>query len=710
MPNYAKEIFEESATPTTTTDYASDIFGTDIPSHEPTIPKIVPVERHYEPTGEMSAITGKPITEFTGRGGPGASARAHSRAGWVDNPITKFEIYSRDRFPNLSREQRADRYKYQNGELIFRADSGKWYSENPDLAISKLKKMLAQQPAHLPSEVLGAMGAYWGGFPGAFVGAYGGEAIRKSVGQLVLGDKQTADEILTDLAVTGLIGAGGELAGARLVGVGRKVKPLIAGTKARKVTAMMGRDAVDIDFKKAASIQRIAEDKYGIHLWDAQTTESRRLIDRLNIYGDLPDTSDLVQIAKRMQDEEAYRAVNIFFDDLSSSVDALTAGEEITKTAKGVIQKKIGERLGKSKPWYDKAFAQNTEIDISPHIEQLNDLINESLLKGPRRKKLIQFRDMLHKKVKVDWSSTGKNFQLEPENRIKQLDELKKSVDVILEPRVGDKPIDNVTKKNIREIKNNILFDLDKANPNYAKARRIWGDDSEAIDRLINKTQLRKLADLEGENVVRASNELFKTAGNSPAIMRKIRSQIYPENPRAWNAAMRVQLENVLGKTAQDAGGNAAKAFNAFWRNTVGTPNQAKIWKVAMGEQYKTLSTFADILRRVGLVVRKESTTATRQEILRQEGEGLIMGLVRSHVYPLVTKKKVVYDKARLLLTAENRKKTAKALLTPTAAKRLERIKTIGIDTEKGVRAFSTFLSLLYGNQFTETNELIFKE
>ena len=714
MPNYAREIFDEEVTPSIKTDYAGQMFDDDVAAHEygPLEPKIVPVERHYEQTDEISAITGKPVTKFTGRGGPGASARAHSRAGWVDNPITKFEIYSTDRFPNLSRDERAERYKYQNGELIFRADSGKWYSENPDLAILKLKKMLAQQPAHLPSEIGGAMGALWGGFPGAFVGAYGGEAVRKSVGQLVLGDKQTADEILTDLALTGLIGAAGEFAGARLVGVGRKVKPLISrsGKHGRKITAMMGREAVDIDFKKAANIQRIAEEKYGIRLWDAQTTESRGLIDRLNIYGDLPETSDLVQIAKRMQDEEAYRAVGNFFDDLSPSVDALVAGENITETAMGVIKRKIGERLGKSKPWYDKAFAQNTEIDISPHIEQLNDLINESLLLGPRRKKLIQFRNMLYKKEKVDWTSTGEKFQLVPETRIKQLDELKKSVDVILKPKLGDTPIDNTTKKNIREIKNNILFDLDKANPDYARARQIWANDSEAIKKLTNKTLLNKIADLEGENVVRSSRELFKTAGNSPEIMSKIRSQIYPESPSAWNAAVRVHLEDILGKTAQDAGGNAAKSFNAFWRNTIGTPNQAKILKAAMGEKYKTLETFADILRRVGLVVRKESTTATRQEMLKREGEGLVMGLVRSHVYPLVTKKKVLYDKARLLFTAENRKKTARALLTPTAAKRLARIKTIGIDTEKGVRAFSTFLSLLYGNEFTEINELVFKE
>jgi hypothetical protein len=636
--------------------------------------------------------------------------RAHSRAGWVDNPITKFEIYSTDRFPNLSREQRAERYKYQRGELIFRADNGKWYSENPDLAIQKLKKMIAQQPAHLPSEVLGAIGAYGGGFSGAFVGAYGGEAIRKAVGQLLLNDRQTADEVITDLAIAGIEGAGGEFIGARLVGVGRKLKPLIQGTHARKVTSMMGREALNIDFEKAAKIQRIAEEKYGIHLWDAQTTESRRLIDRLNLYGDLPETSDLVQIAKRWQDEEAYRAVDVFFDDLSPSVDALYAGEGISAQAQKAIKTAVGKRLGKAKPLYKKAFAQNTEIDIGPHIQELDNLIAESLLNGPRRKKLLQFRNMLFKEEKVDWSSTGKKFQLVPETNIRKLDELKKSVDVILEPRIGDKPIDNTTKKNIREIKNNILADLDVANPDYARARQIWADDSEALKKLTNKTLLKRVADLEGDNVAKASRELFGAAGKSPEMMAKVRARIYPENPQAWNAALRVYLEDTMGRVSQDASGNAAKAFNAFWRNTVGNPNQSKILKAAMGEKYKSLETFTDILRRTALVVRKESTTATRQEMLKGESEGVVRGLIRAHVYPLVTKKKVLYDKANLLLIAENRKKTARALLTPTAAKRLERIKTIGIDTEKGIRAFSTFLSLLYGNHFTEINEEVFKE
>jgi hypothetical protein len=711
MPDYAREIFEEETTPTASSrlDYAKAIFEDVIPTRPKGLADApVKVERHYEPTGEISAITGKPVMDFVGKGGPGASMIAHTRAGWVDNPITKFEIYSADRFPNLTKEQRADRYRWQRGELIFRDDNGKWYAENPDLALFKLKKMLAQQPAHLPEELLSAWGAYVGGAPLAFLGAYAGEAIRKTVGQLALGDRQTFDEVMTDLAFAGLIGMGGEIAGTVLTGGARKLKPLVAGKKARKIVSMMGKEAIDVDFAKAVKIGKIAQEKYGIHLWDAQTTESRRLIDRLNVYGDLPDTADLVQIAKKVQDEEAYMGVKVFFDDLSPTIDALYAGKGISAQAKKAIDKEIGKRLGRARPWYKKAFDKNTTIDIGPHIQQLDELIADSLLNGPRRKKLTQFRKMLLKKEKVDWSSTGLPYRLVPEDRIKQLDELKKSVDVILKPKVGDTPIDNKTKKNIRGIKDNILSDLDRANPDYQKAREIWAGDSEAIDEITNKTLLKKIADLEGDDVALASRRLLRTAGNTPEMMAKVKARIYPENPNAWNAAVRVHLEDTFGKVSKDAGGNAAKAFNAFWRNTVGTPNQAKILKVAMGEKYNTLETFADILRRVALIVRKESTTATRQEIIRGETEGTITGIVRAHVYPLVTKKKILYDKARLLLTAENRKKSARALLNPTAAKRLARVKTIGIDTEKGIRAFSTFLSLLYGNEFTEINEMVF--
>ena len=57
------------------------------------------IQRHFQPTEEMSTITNKPVQKFTGEGGQGASVATHYKQGHVDNPIKKVEIYSADRFP-----------------------------------------------------------------------------------------------------------------------------------------------------------------------------------------------------------------------------------------------------------------------------------------------------------------------------------------------------------------------------------------------------------------------------------------------------------------------------------------------------------------------------------------------------------------------------------------------------------------------------------
>jgi hypothetical protein len=728
MRDYASELYEEEPVAQQRRNYASEVFGDAIPVHKPTKEDVVPVQRHYEPTGDISTITGKPEMEFTGRGGPGASARAHTRAGWVSNPIVEAQIYATERFPNLTPEERMKRYRYQDGEIIFKADDGKWYSESPDLAYQRLKKIIAQQPAYLPSEILGALGAYHGGFGTAFVGAATGEGIRKAVGNLVFKDEFEKEDLYRDLLFAGIIGAGGEVAGKVLAGTGRKLRPLTAGKKARRSAGLIGKEAAFIDFVEAARIQKLAKDKYGVDLFDAQTTESRRLIDRINIYADLPETSEMVQVAKRIQDEQAYHAADNFFQDISPTIDSLYAGQDISKVAQQTINKKVGQRLAKSKPFYDKAFAANTEIDITPHIQELDSIIAEKLQYGPIRKKLLGFRRMLFREI--DGESTievptdlvdslgnpitkreivAKKIR-SPESRIKQLDELKKSVDTYLTPKVGDKPIDNETKRQIRKIKDNILADLDKANPDYAMARKVWGDDSKALQAVTNKTLLKRLADLDGENVVRASRQLFDAIGKSPEVMKKTRAMMYPENPKAWDAALRVYLEDTMDSIAKASSGETAKVFNAFWRRTTGTPRQAKFLREAMTpQQYKNLTDFTDILRRVGFIARKESTTATRQEIIKAEQEGLVRGLVVASFKPLVTKRKVTYEKLKGMFIAQNRRKTAQALLTPTSAKHLKRIKSVGIGTEKGLKALTTFMSLVYGNQFTEINDMMFQ-
>jgi len=743
------------------------------------------IQRHFEPTGAKSLV-GKPDPKkFTGKGGSGGSYWTHVKQGFVDDPFKKIEIYAADRFPELSKDQRLDRYSTtKDGEIVYKADDGKWYSETPDMFHHKLKRFAGETTANSPAIVLGAAGEATGGIPGAMAGAAAGESIRKNIGTYVFGEQTTMGRYLKDVALEGGFGAIGSTPARGGIRIARKAGGAFGGRTGMRVTKALGSELPHVNFKKARALQKSAKQKFGIDLFDAQTTESRRLLNKLNLYGDLPETSDMVQIAKRIQDEQAFKAVDSYFNALydpdpefvaaaaikmndgrivfnpdaprmhhgasdmlgpedyanilddegfvtnrgrwltrreasdligsSEMVDAnegiigamipgtdpLYAGQKVTDAAKKSIERELNARVAKAAPLYKKAFDAKTTVDILPHIDELDEMILLSPETSPRRKALERYKRMLHRTVNVK----GKNYLI-PESRIKHLDEIKKSTDEFIDS-FGDTPIGHRTQKDIRTIKNNILEDLDDANPNYKKARQVWADDSDSIKRLTHKTRLQGVAGLEGDHVNNASKMLFSNLKDSPALVKRARARITREDPDAWDAALRNHIEDIYDsttKTTEGGAADAAKIFGNFYRKTIGNKKQREILQAAMGpEPFKRFETFVDTLRRVALVVKKESATASRQAMMKEDvgGSGFVSRQIAARFKPLVTHRRLAWEKMMDFQTSRNRKKMTEAMLDPRASEHLLKIRRMGVNTEKGIRAFSTFASLVIGGEF----------
>lgn len=677
-------------------DYATELLEQEplAPSHEPTVDstdyagELFNVERHFETTEEISTITAKPIVEFTGRGGSGASFWAHLKAGIVDDPITKAKIYAADRFPDLTEDERMKRYRLVGGEVVFKDMDNKWYSESPDMFHYKLKRFLGATAAHTPAIAMGVVGAM-GGPELAALGAAGGEGIRKTLGATVFDEPQKTRENISAMFMEAAFGAVGEISGRGALRGVHKTMRAAGGRKAAKIAKIMQGELEYIDIGKAIELKKYYKERFGVDLFDAQSAESRRLLDKINLYGDMPATADLVQSAKRIQDEQAHGAVEQFFNEIFAETDKIFAGRELSQAANSAVKKAAKKRSAKARPFYKKAFADTTEIDITAHLKDLDTLIEQWPLNSAERSKLVGFRKMLFREERI-----GKTVYKVPEGRIRHLDRIKKSTDTYLKPKVGDAPVDREVKKDIRRVKNNILSDIDKVNPNYQKARQIWQDTADDWDVLTNKTLLTDIGKLEGDRAVDASRKLFKATGNSPEIVSKIRKRIVAENPEAWDASVRVYLEDIFESVSGAAEGNAAKVFNNFWRKTVGNERQKKILKAAMSDQqFKNLSDFADLLRRVGMISRRESTTATRIASLSEE-------LLLASTRPLRPYRRIVADRISNMMSGKASKRLTETLLSPDAGKHLARIKRLGVGTQKGVRAFSTFLSLVAGGEF----------
>ena len=688
MKDYASELFDIKPQPQDTPgtrDYAKELLDES-------------VQRNFQPTAETSAITTEPIQKFTGEGGPGASFISHMKAGFVDDPITKVRIYSADRFPGMGESERMARYRIKDGEILFKDLDNKWYSESPDSFQDKAKKFIAETTGD-PSVVLGTAGQIAGGTPGAMAGAGTGAYLKRVIGSKVFGEPENELGTMLEVSANTALGALGTLPGRAVAKGVNEVGISTAGLATRRVAKAFGKkDLQNIDFRAAAELKERVKNEYGIELFDAQTTESRRLLDKINLYGDLPATADAIQSAKKIQDEQAYSAVKKFFSDISPDTqslinenDPLYLGAEVVKSAQNVIQKEVDRRVQLAKPLYDKAFAAGTKVDLEPHMQAIEAAMEKWAPTSPEYAKLQRFKKLWLKR-------DGETLQ----DDLVVLDRNKKSVDAMLKPSVSDTPVDNAVNKEIRDIKNNILADIDKDNEAYAKARKVWGDTQDDYDYVAGKTRISALSKLEGDKVTQASKVIWDKSGNSPALMAKIKSRLQLDNPEAWEAVVRTHLEDIFNRTTESADLNGSKVFNAFWRNTVGDPKERELLSVGMGDKFNNLVDFADVLRRVGLIARKESTTATRQASLAEEQWYGKSKIIASATRPLMTYQRVLGDKVNEFLGDEAKKKLVTAMLDPRMGDQLRRIKVLGPETEKGIQATSTLFSLILGGEYSE--------
>jgi hypothetical protein len=688
--NYAEELTRMPEPPKdvpSSRDYAKEIMDD-------------AVKRDFVDTGAISTITTKPEKKFTGEGGPGASFISHVKAGYVDDPVTKAKIYSADRFPEMNESERLSRYRIQNGEIQYKNFDNKWYAEDTQNDLPMFHKKALKWAAEAstdPKVILGTAGQILFGPLGGASWAGAGEGIRKYVGSKVFDEPQSGLGNAADIATATVLGGIGSVPGRGATALANSAGKTAGGIPARRVANAMGkRELQNIDFAAAAELRDKIKNKFGVDLFDAQTTESRRLLDKINLYGDLPSTADMIQVAKRAQDEQVHNAFKSFLNDIAPAVDQYTAGKELSETAGTAIQNEVNKRVSVSSPIYNQAFKDGENryvknqisMDLETHMADVDNLMKQWAPTSAEYRKLEQFKKL--------WYKEDGTLQ----NDFVVLDRNKKSVDAMLQPSQSDTPVSTDVKKEIRNIKNNILSDMDKANPKYGEARKSWSDTQDAFDEVATATRLSQISNLEGDAVVNASRNLFTKVGNSPELIAKTKAQIESVNPEVFQKALRIHLEDIFDSSTQSTDMTGAKAFGNFFRKTIGDKRESEILKEAMGSEFSNLEDMADVMRRASLVGRRESTTAARLKSMGDEEWYGKSKMLAAATRPLMTYQRLIGDKLNEAMSESAKKRLVEAMLNPDVGDALRRIKVVGPATEEGMKAISTFLSLVIGGQY----------
>ena len=660
------------------------------------------LQMEEEPTGKVSTITTKPEMKPVDVDVKRAGFGTLTQAAIVDDPETKLNILSKGM--GIPRE----RFGIVKGRPVYQGDDGILYYVTP--AKENLKRILAEQVAHAPATIMGTFGATGGPWTAA-LGAAGGEGLRKALAALVYKEPQTALRNIKDMSIEAALAYGGE----KVVGRGTiRAMDVTKGRQGARLIKAAGRGRERISLTETKQIEALGK-KHGITLLPPQTTRSPELISRFNILADLPETADRIGGVKRAQAEQVQKAITKMLDSIAPpTTTAETAGMAGVKAAKTGIQAAKTVRANKAAPLYKKAFESDTRVNIKPIIDIISDELQTA--KGEIRSQLLKAKDLLMKpditgKAKpqvsklVDASGKPLTKVIIPEwdTTLKGLHAAKMQLDDII-AGARQTGLGNTVKRNYTKIREALLAQMDTASPDYAKARKIFSGESEVFEQLAGKKRMiGRLAKLEGDDVEKAAGLLFRS---SPEIVKKARPVIVKYGGEdAWNALLRTHLQKSFESIKETVTGGVTNLGGRFRQKVFGDISQRNILETAMTKaQFKNLEDFATVLDRTGLILGRESTTATRLIQLEKFG-GMGAQIAKGVAYPLHTWKMTVYNKVMNILGGRYSENLADAMLSPKAAKQLESMLQLKPGSQKLLQQLGTFVTLVGGGHLLRESE-----
>ena len=290
---------------------------------------------------------------------------------------------------------------------------------------------------------------------------------------------------------------------------------------------------------------------------------------------------------------------------------------------------------------------------------------------------------------------------------LRKLDRVKRSsIDSILD-RVDPHGKNQTLRMEVSRVKEKLLSSMDDVSPDYKKARKIFEEDSIPVNRLGSKNIVADVAKLENDQVANAARRLFSSVNSGPENVARARKLIKKESPEAWDAALRTYLQDIFENAKGSVTtGQTTNAGGHFWKNVFGNERQRKILRAAMtDQQYGALTDFMEVLKRSGIILGKESATATRQialEEMKRQGESrMIMAATR----PLYTPKRLIGDTVNAMMFGKYAKELAEAMTSERAARQLARMKQLKPGTAKMLNQLSTFLSMTIGGDFVRGDD-----
>jgi len=475
-------------------------------------------------------------------------------------------------------------------------------------------------------------------------------------------------------------------------GIAEVVVPAVQAFRGARQAKRTGieQEAIDQALPNVQAAQEATE-QTGIPLFQAQQTAIPAQLEKQAFVAQLPAGTQSAVKGLQEQNKAAGDAVEEFLRQIAPDESVITGAERIRTASQQALDKAKNIRAEKASPLYKEAFQEGTQVDLSP----VKRLISGKLDDLPETGEISNSLKRVEKLIKGDSPS------------LKKLHNAKLEIDQMIANR-GSDSLGNTTKRELREIQESLLNQIDDASPSYKQAREIFKQESPAVSK-VQDSIIGKIAGLDDTQLKQVATKLFDPSQTNPKVLLNAKRAIQEVDQDAWDQIVRVELERRLGSIKSIAeSGTVENIPGQLFRALFPNDKSTKVLMNALdGESRSNLQYIRTALNRAKLGRPGGSQTAGREEIKRELRGGIYQSfrnLFRNPINTIVSAgEESSFNKAASALS--------KALYDPTWKAQLTKIRKLSPKSPAAARAMTQLLDDIQStearqdsNQFSPIN------
>ena len=551
-------------------------------------------------TGEFPQLGPRPIADPRMAAGAGTTFMA----GVPTDKMAAVRYFAKQRGIPESR------YQIIDGDIAYQADDGKFYKEvvgalptaayyAPDVA--EMVPDILAGAITAPLTLAGPLGV---GTAATITGGTAAAAnlLRQQLGGLIGGQEVNP----TEVALSGGLSFLGETAPA--------IRKGFVERRTAKDIAQMNVPLVQSLRAKAGQLN--------VPLTPAEITGLASLMAQQKVMTNIPESQVKLQQFYKEREKKVGKAVDDYLNSISSIKDQAQAGSMGFEALETRKQQLIAEREAATQPLYESAFAASVPVDTSPVISKIDTFLKTQPANGRAASYLKKMKGLFEREVPALDEAGQEITKKGIENRLPVLQNIKFELDAMFNEDAF-KSLDKKIQGNLAEVKNTLLEQMGKDNPDYIAANAEFARLSAPLKEFDERTTGTSLLRMSRDKLKNFSRRIFENP--SPDTVRYVKDQIIKgENggQEAWNAVVRSYLEDAWNAARRPAKTQQGDKFDTgnTWQNILlgDQKSKAAIRTALDKDAYIALRDLAQVLEAAGRVKKLGSDTAFNQLITEE--------------------------------------------------------------------------------------------